>query len=277
MARPERRRERWWWDYGSDLRDDAALLAILAETAGGREDLRGLTQALEDRFDGRRHLSTQEQAWLLLATHALVGSEAAEMNLTVDGEALPARRETLYLKGGPEASEVRNDGPEAVRLIRSVSGVPVEALPPETEGLRVSRTYFDLEGRVVEPERIRQNELLVVLLRGESLHSLDHEALVVDLLPAGFEIENAKLGGQAKDRFGFLPELSRARFEAARDDRYVAAIDLGPRQRSFALAYLVRAVTPGRYALPGVFLEDMYKRQYRALGPSARIDVVAAE
>ena len=277
MARPERRRERWWWDYGSDLRDDAALLAILAETAGGREDLRGLTQALEDRFDGRRHLSTQEQAWLLLATHALVDSDAAEMNLTVDGEALPARRETLYLKGGPEASEVRNDGPEAVRLIRSVSGVPLEALPPETEGLRVSRTYFDLEGRVVEPERVRQNELLVVLLRGESLHSLDHEALVVDLLPAGFEIENAKLGGQAKDRFGFLPELSRARFEAARDDRYVAAIDLGPRQRSFALAYLVRAVTPGRYALPGVFLEDMYKRQYRALGPSARIDVVAAE
>ncbi len=57
----------------------------------------------------------------------------------------------------------------------------------------------------------------------------------------------------------------------------MAAIDLGPRQRSFTLAYLVRAVTPGRYALPSVFLEDMYKRQYRALGPAGRIDVVAAE
>ena len=43
------------------------------------------------------------------------------------------------------------------------------------------------------------------------------------------------------------------------------------------IPYLVRAVTPGDYALPGVFLEDMYKRQFRALGPAARIEVVAAQ
>ena len=124
---------------------------------------------------------------------------------------------------------------------------------------------------------MRQNDLFVVVLRGESLDRLEHEALVVDLLPACFEIENANLGGQALERFAFLPKLSQARFEAARDDRYVAAVDLTPRRRSFSLAYLVRAVTPGRYTLPGIFLEDMSKRQYRALGPTGSIEVVAAE
>ena len=279
LAAPARERnpERWWWDYGSDLRDDAALLAILAETAGGREDLGGLIEALEDRFKGRRHLSTQEQAWLLLATHALIRADAEEMALIVDGAALPPRRDALYLKVGSEGSEVRNDGTAPVRLVRSVSGVPVEPLPPESQGLLVTRRYYGQDGAVMAPETVRQNQLLVVLLEGEALGRLDHEALVVDLLPAGFEIENAKLGGEATERFGFLPELSETRFAAARDDRYVAAVDLGPRRRSFTLAYLVRAVIPGRYTLPGVFLEDMYKRRYRALGPAGRIDVVAAE
>ena len=275
MSRPQR--DRWWWDYGSDLRDNAALIAILAETAQNREQLRELTQALEDNFNRQRYLSTQEETWLLLATHALIRSDSAEMRLTVDGKELPLRRDALYLRGGEAAREVRNDGDGAVRLIRSVSGVPAEPLPPEANGLRVSRAYYSLEGAFLKPESVRQNELFVAVLRGESLDHLDHEALVVDLLPAGFEIENAALGGLARERLGFLPELTEARFETARDDRYVAAIDLGPNQRKFTLAYLVRAVTPGDYALPGVFLEDMYKRQFRALGPATRIEVVAAE
>ena len=231
MAKPARAQGRWWWDYGSDLRDDAALLAILAETVRGREDLRALTQALEDRFNGRRYLSTQEQAWLLLATHALVRSDAAEMALTVDGETLPPRRETLYLKGGPEATEVRNDGQDAVRLIRSVSGVPAQPLPPEASGLRVSRTYYDLAGRVLKPETVRQNDLFIVVLRGESLGRLDHEALIVDLLPAGFEIENAALGGAGSTAL----RLPAAAVEPLRarpaTTAIVAAVDLTGSQR----------------------------------------------
>ena len=88
----------------------------------------------------------------------------------------------------------------------------------EANGLRVSRAYYSLEGEFLEPESVRQNDLFVVVLRGESLDDLDHEALVVDLLPAGFEIENAALGGLARERFGFLPELTEARFETARDE-----------------------------------------------------------
>ena len=44
-----------------------------------------------------------------------------------------------------------------------------------------------------------------------------------------------------------------------RDDRYVAALDLGPWQRTFRIAYLARAVTPGRFVRPGAYVEDMYR------------------
>ena len=52
--------------------------------------------------------------------------------------------------------------------------------------------------------------------------------------------------------------LSRARVAEARDDRFVAAVDVRGKNR-FTLAYVVRAVTPGTYAAPGVVVEDMYR------------------
>ncbi|HRF64123.1 MAG TPA: hypothetical protein PK708_14745, partial [Candidatus Competibacter sp.] len=45
-----------------------------------------------------------------------------------------------------------------------------------------------------------------------------------------------------------------------RDDRFVAALDIDQDgKRKFTLAYLVRAVTPGVYRQPAVYVEDMYK------------------
>jgi uncharacterized protein YfaS (alpha-2-macroglobulin family) len=113
----------------------------------------------------------------------------------------------------------------------------------------------------------------VVLIEGKSENDQKQQALVVDLLPAGFEIENPALGGEGgKSAFGFLPPLTEAAFTAARDDRFVAALDLRGAQR-FAIAYLVRAVTPGRFALPGSFVEDMYSPRYHARGAASTITI----
>ena len=50
------------------------------------------------------------------------------------------------------------------------------------------------------------------------------------------------------------------RYSEFRDDRFVAALDIGPDdKRNFTLAYLVRAVTSGLYRQPAVYVEDMYK------------------
>jgi len=113
-----------------------------------------------------------------------------------------------------------------------------------------------------------------VVLQGRSENNIDHEALIVDLLPAGFEIENAAIGGfEGGDRLKFLPRKSAFLYEAARDDRYIAALNLGSSSRTFATSYIVRAVTPGTYKLPGVFVEDMYKPQYHARGASASVTI----
>src|SRR5690349_10800072 len=71
--------------YGSGLRDRAALLA-LAQEAAGREGLLAVANAVRERMVAKaEYTTTQEQAWLVLAAHALAAG--GELAYAVDGEA----------------------------------------------------------------------------------------------------------------------------------------------------------------------------------------------
>ena len=89
------------------------------------------------------------------------------------------------------------------------------------------------------------------------------------MLPAGLEIESVLTpedglgpvqwdGSRRNGQFPFVGELSYPRVAEARDDRFVAAIDLRNGD-GFTFAYMARAVTPGAYTLPGAYVEDMYR------------------
>jgi uncharacterized protein YfaS (alpha-2-macroglobulin family) len=260
----------WIDDYGSDLRDGAALAALLAETYPSSTRLQRLASELDQAFDRRDYFSTQEEASLVMATHALNVADGADYRVALgDGRILAqqgAWRTTLKADSLAEGFAVKNEGERAVRFITALRGVPAEPLPAVARGYRLTRTYYTPEGRLASPEAVTQNDRFVVLIEGRAENDSKQQALVVDLLPAGFEIENAALGGEDVTKtYGFLPNLSQTAFTAARDDRFVAALDLRGEGR-FAVAYLVRAVTPGRYSLPGSFIEDMYRPAYHARG-----------
>jgi hypothetical protein len=121
----------------------------------------------------------------------------------------------------------------------------------------------------------------VVLLTGRATSGLDHQALITDLLPAGFEAEIASLASarQTGD-YAWLPELTTPLYAEYRDDRFVAQFDIYDEisdSRDFTFAYLVRAVTPGDYKLPAPVIEDMYKPNYRGRGAAGRTQIAAAE
>jgi len=86
------------------------------------------------------------------------------------------------------------------------------------------------------------------------------QTLVVDLLPAGFEIETATVSkGRATTDYSWLPDLTEATYTEERDDRFVAALDMKEGARDFTLAYVARAVTPGEFKYPALVAEDMYE------------------
>ena len=83
-------------------------------------------------------------------------------------------------------------------------------------------------------------------------------------------------GSDDSSSFAWLKDLSEPTFKAVRDDRYLAGFDLNGNDRAFKLAYVVRAVTPGTYARPGVQVEDMYAPSYHARGDAGTLEVKPA-
>jgi len=128
-------------------------------------------------------------------------------------------------------------------------------------------------------------ELMLVRVEVRPTRRAD-DALVVDRLPAGLEIENQNLsqGPQATEFTLQLPNGqslrvmdtlmdNRVKHREYRDDRFVAAVKLDSAPMN--LVYMVRVVTPGRYTVPGTFVEDMYRPELRIVGErGAMLDVV---
>jgi uncharacterized protein YfaS (alpha-2-macroglobulin family) len=97
--------------------------------------------------------------------------------------------------------------------------------------------------------------------------------MVIDLLPAGLEIENERLNNTRRQGdFAWLPEMTEAKYVEYRDDRYIAAFDAVPDNgNGFTFAYILRAVTPGQYKAPAAEVEDMYKPEIRARGDAGQV------
>ncbi len=72
-------------DYGSTLRDGAAIVTLASEIAhGGRTHVPRLVDVVAKAYAARSYTSTQEQAWMLLAAKALA-DQAADTTLTSTG------------------------------------------------------------------------------------------------------------------------------------------------------------------------------------------------
>ena len=62
---------------------------------------------------------------------------------------------------------------------------------------------------------------------------------------------------------------------ASRTDRFLSAVTRSGKG-AFRLAYIVRAVSPGRFHHPAATVEDMYRPSYRAWTDSGTVNVVPA-
>ncbi len=256
-----------WREYGSVLRDRAALVALLSESGLMKNTLATLADELATDVAQRPYTSTQEQAWLLIAAHALTAQAGS---LTVQKNGQSVTEDPFYLRFTSEADTgvtLVNQG-AAAWITRTLSGVPVKTQPAVQRGFSILRQFYTRTGQIINPPvKVKQNDLMVVVITGEVLTPEPHQALIVDLLPAGVEIENARLGyGESADQVRWLTDVTTPVHTELRDDRFVTALDLAADKRTFTVAYLVRAVTPGEYQLPAVFIEDMYKPAYHARG-----------
>src|SRR5262249_22247996 len=207
--------------YATPLRN---LAGLLATAAVANQD--AVVQAVFDRFEQLDRLpdidrtTTQEKAWMLLATQAL-SRRSGPLNLERAGQPVRATGDRAVFN--PDAGSlaagfsVRNAAATPVWATVSVAGVPQEPLPAVSSRATIERKFLTLEGEDADLTALKQNDRLIVSLAGSVADKLGHELVVLDLLPAGFEIEAVlKRDEDGLSSYAFLKALSETAMREAR-------------------------------------------------------------
>ena len=157
-------------DYGSRLRDAAAVLALVAEANPGNIESDAIARAgavLEQARAERSFLSTQEMNWMTLAAEGLA-EHASLAQFRVDGEvvkgALYRRWSAPTLSG--QSIVIANAG-EIVRAVVSVSRRrPSSRTRPSPTAMRLNDPFYKLDGTKLDAlQSMGQNERVVVSLK----------------------------------------------------------------------------------------------------------------
>jgi len=258
-------------DYGSLLRDVAGATALAAES--GQAQLIPAFLAKSDQIDMRLNATTtQEKAWMLRAAYELT-RQKTPLNILLNGKPAIPRDGSIRLAPSlgqlAQGLTLLNKGDATVWRTTSVQGTPALALPAMANGLTLNKSVWTMSGTPADLSNIHQNDRVLIVLSGQMPNNYYHQMGLIDLLPAGLEVE-LKLGGDDAKAYpwigGNLADLSMS---DSRDDRYVAAFDIGSQYRpsdnkkpeptpAFRVAYIARAVTTGTFAMPAGVVEDMY-------------------
>ncbi|PNK69635.1 alpha-2-macroglobulin family protein [Hafnia paralvei] len=270
----------WLDDYGSPVRDEAMIIALMEEFNVEPKAQEQRLLSLSDRLTTIKYLSTQELNSVFMASKDAIGqpegpwktviSSAKGMDLA-SGESMQVKDyDESWLANG---LVIDNQGESALYPRFDVVGYPSSAPQPMSNNLDIKRDFIGLDGKPVDLNQLKSGQLFLVHL---DIWSSEHvpDALVVDLLPAGVELENQNLNDSSASMNEAAAEVvslldasrqSAVKHQEFRDDRYIAAIDVQPEQHT-TLLYLARAVTPGKYLLPAPQVESMYIPQWRAVG-----------
>lgn len=281
---PRRDAQQWMADYGSPLRDNALMLSLLEENKLQPKAQNTLLTTLSEQAFGQRWLSTQESNALFLAARTLQdlpGTWQAQTSLA-DQPLTGDKAQTRNLDADRlSALQVTNSGDQPLWLRLDSSGYPQTAPVPASNVLHIERQILGTDGQSKSLSSLRSGELVLVWLEVKASQNVP-DALVVDLLPAGLELENqnlanssASLQDSGSEVQNLLNQMQQADIQHMefRDDRFVAAVAVNQGQ-PVTLVYLARAVTPGTYQVPVPQVESMYVPQWRATGSTEGLLIV---
>ncbi len=279
------------YSFASPARSEAILLDVLATADPDNPQIPSILAHLAGYARNGRWHNTQENAFALLALGKIVareGAEAAPGEILVDGEVAATFGGTGQDPDRPvvvsgedwqgRRIEIRATGPGLAYYSIVDEGVSRQAPEQISEGLSITRTYFDDAGARIDPGDIVQGQVIFCRLGLSSSKGTVENVVVSDLVPAGLEIENPRLGGRS--RIEWIEKIDpRERrplslaYLDVRDDRLLLFTTAEPTQQVYY--YGLRAVTAGRFVLPPVSAEAMYDPDIRSIQDSGEVRVAA--
>jgi uncharacterized protein YfaS (alpha-2-macroglobulin family) len=264
----------WWGDYGSALRDSALAYALLVKhkiDVPGRDALVSVVAAEMDRPE--HWLSTQEKlALFLVGREFAVAGKGGEWRAQLgaaSGSVAIATQGSSYREITSQdlaaGIKLANGHSDKLFVELAVSGSPAKPPVPPAQTFTLARSLYTGDGSPLVERVLKVGESVIVELTVKTKARIAN-ALIVDRIPAGLEIENLnlaqgeqlgtiKIGDRDLAQALKNPSIQHTEF---RDDRFVAAARLEGETRFY---YRARVVTPGKFVVPPIYVEDMYRPQ----------------
>ncbi len=266
-------------NFNSNLKSKAIMLDILAEVAPDSPQVPRLVEELSEMAEVGRYYTTQENAYAFLALGKIMrqqGQADYTGRFLVEGSQVATFDETNQRFTSPdwlgEAVTLEIDGQGSGYYYWKAEGLPsTQDVDEYDRDMTVRRRFLNERGSpVTNLSSFGQGDLLIAELTFSALENVENVA-IVDMLPAGFEIENPRL--QSRRGVDWISDDAyRPDHMDIRDDRLILYGDLqAGKQHKFY--YGIRAVTAGSFKLPPVRAEAMYAPEKASVASSGRVVV----
>ncbi|MGB7062284.1 MAG: alpha-2-macroglobulin family protein, partial [Candidatus Zixiibacteriota bacterium] len=268
-------------NFNSSTRENAIILDVLNEIDPEHPSIPLLVEAIADRLKRRTHYTTQGSAFGFMALGKTLRAQKRgnyEGTVWSDGTPLASFgvRDTVFQQKGGEGQKIRIaiQGQGPCYYYWYFSGIRKGARIEEYDrGLKVNRSYMDRWGHPTDYNNITQGDVVVAKITMTATADNLDNVIITDMLPAGLEIENPRLGARNVIKWignkSIVPD-----YVDIRDDRLNIYLNLRKAQ-TVEFYYTLRAVTAGRFVLPPVKGEAMYDPFKSSVANSGMIRVVS--
>jgi uncharacterized repeat protein (TIGR01451 family) len=260
------------YTYWSPMRADGLRMSVLEDINPKHPAIETLAIRVAASLATKdNYYSTQDIAWSVLALGKRLNgmkkpdaATLAKVGLVMNGKRLPKAFEVAGAPG------FRFDGPNLSAAKLQVSDAPAEKgtylyvkatgytkmPPPSRSPLSIQRTFYKRDGSSMDASGIKQGDTVFVELTVQNTgESTVKNIAIVDRVPAGFEIENPRLG--KSEDLQWMKDAFKAEYQDLRDDRLQVFGDLAAGSTQY-IYYSARAVTKGQFTAPAAFVEAMY-------------------
>ena len=264
--------------FDSEIRANSLILSILCDVDPDNSQIPLLVKHLTKL--GENAYSTQDRSWLFLALGKAAGKNAnakAQVAVSAGGQKIGTYNDkdlriTTDRMNGKQV-KLTATGTGEVYYFWNTEGVKRNAdfAALETDkNLKIRREYYDRSGNKITANNFRQGDLIVAKIKILGGQRSVQNVAISDLIPAGFEIENPRLGTSTS--LSWIRNTLYPQYMDVRDDRLLLFLDVAS-GKEVEFHYMIRVVNAGEFVLPPISAEAMYDPEYRSMNGGSKVSV----
>jgi hypothetical protein len=272
-----------WYTYGSELRDKGFILETMG-LLNMRDEAVPVLQYISEKLTGESWYSTQTTAVCLMAVARFAGSGKTSSELNYEfsinnagSQKAATKKPYSQLKIDFENRsdgkvKVSNTGKGVIFIRLALHGTPKAGQEKTlSRNLNMNIKYFHLNGKEIDIESVEQGTDFIaeVTINNPGILDYYHNLALTQIFPSGWEIQNLRL---FESNIG---NYSSPVYQDFRDDRVYTFFNLG-KTLSKTFAVKLTAAYKGRFYLPGIKCEEMYRNDIQSVVRGRWVEVIEA-